>query len=95
MGLEYVLYYSALDSRLKQSWAWAGASTLEALVHFSITETGDVLDVRIIRSSGDPSYDASVVRAVKAVNPLPPPPEAYRKQFADVEWTFNAESREQ
>ena len=95
MGLEYVLYYNALDSRLKQNWAWAGSTSLEAVVHFSITDTGDVVDVRITRSSGDPSYDASVERAVKAVNPLPPPPEQYRQEFANVEWTFNAESRQQ
>ena len=95
MGLEYVLYYNALDSRLKQNWAWAGSTSLEAVVHFSITETGDVVDVRITHPSGDPSYDASVERAVKAVNPLPPPPEQYRKEFANVEWTFNAESRQQ
>ncbi len=38
--------------------------------------------------SGDPSYDASVERAVKRASPLGPPPVAYRKDFADVELTF-------
>ena len=38
--------------------------------------------------SGDPGYDASVERAIKRVSPLPPPPEAYRKDFSDVELTF-------
>jgi TolA protein len=93
IGLEYQLYYNALINRLKQSWAWAGADrSLEAVVRFSITETGDVVDVRITHPSGDPTYDLSVERAVKAVNPLPPPPDAYRKEFSDVEITFSPEN---
>ena len=93
IGVEYLLYYNELINRIKESWAWAGADrSLEAVVHFSIAESGDVLDVRITHPSGDPSYDASVERAVKAVNPLPPPPEAYRKAFSDVEITFSPES---
>jgi colicin import membrane protein len=90
MGLEYILYYNALRTRLRDNWAWAGTDAkLEAVVRFGITETGDVVGVRITQSSGDASFDNSVERAVKAINPMPPPPEAHRKEFADVEWTFN------
>ncbi len=93
IGLEYQLYYNALINRLKQSWAWAGADrSLEAVVRFRIMENGDVVDVRITHPSGDPSYDLSVERAVKAVNPLPPPPDNYRKEFSDVEITFSPEN---
>jgi colicin import membrane protein len=89
-GVDYLLYYNQMINRIKQAWAWAGANqTLEATVGFSITETGDVVNVRIKQPSGDPSYDASVERAVRAVNPLTPPPEAYRKEFNDVEITFS------
>jgi len=90
MGLEYILYYNALRTRLRDNWAWAGSDAkLEAVIHFGITENGDVVGVRITQSSGDASFDHSVERAVKAINPMPPPPEAHRKEFADVEWTFN------
>ena len=89
-GVEYLLYYNQMINRIKQAWAWAGANqTLEAAVGFTITETGDVVNVRIKQPSGDPGYDASVERAVRAVNPLTPPPEAYRKEFSDVEITFS------
>ena len=88
-GVEYLLYYNQMISRIKQTWAWAGANrALEATVHFSISENGEVRDVRIARPSGDPSYDASVQRAVSAANPLPAPPEGYRKEFSDVELVF-------
>ncbi len=89
-GVEYLLYYNQMINRIKQAWAWAGGNqTLEATVGFTITETGDVVNVRIKQPSGDPGYDASVERAVRAVNPLLPPPEAYRKEFSDVEITFS------
>jgi colicin import membrane protein len=95
-GVEYLLYYNQLLNRIKQSWAWAGTDrALEAVVRFNITEGGEILNVRIVQASGDASYDASVERAVRAVNPLAPPPEAYRKEFSDVELTFSPEQMQQ
>ena len=95
-GVEYLLYYNQLLNRIKQSWAWAGTErALEAVVRFNITENGEVVNVRITQGSGDASYDASVERAVRAVNPLPPPPETYRKEFNDVELTFSPEQMQQ
>jgi TolA protein len=92
-GVEYLLYRNQLEARIKQNWAWAGAGrSLEAAIHFSITDSGEVTDVRITKSSGDRAYDASVERAVRAANPLPPPPSQYRKEFTDVEYTFTPES---
>jgi len=89
-GVDYLLYYNQMLNRIKASWAWAGSSeALEAKVHFSITETGEIADVRIAKSSGDRGFDASVERAVRAVSPLPPPPELYRNDFADVELEFS------
>jgi len=88
-GVQYLLYYNQMISRIKQAWAWAGANrTLEASVRFNISETGDVFNVRITHASGDPSYDASVERAVRGASPLSPPPESYRKEFSDVELIF-------
>ncbi|MBI4517811.1 MAG: cell envelope integrity protein TolA [Deltaproteobacteria bacterium] len=89
MGVEYIIYRGQLEARLKEAWAWAGAEReLEAIVRFRIGDEGEVSDVRITRASGNASYDESVLRAVRAVNPLPPPPGAYRKEFSDVEISF-------
>lgn len=88
-GVEYLLYYNQMINRIKQAWVWAGAKReLEASVRFNITATGEVVNVRITHPSGDASYDVSVDRAVRASNPLSPPPESYRKEFSDVELTF-------
>jgi TonB family protein len=91
-GLEYLLYYNQMMARLKDAWAWAGRGGLEAVVYFRIAASGEVSNIRISRSSGDPTYDATVLRAVRAVSPLPPPPDAYRKEFSEVEITFSPSS---
>jgi colicin import membrane protein len=43
---------------------------------------GEILTVRLKRSSGNPAYDAAVERAIRKAQPLPPPPDAAR--FGEV-----------
>ena len=62
-------------------------SNLRVVVHFGIKENGEIVGLKIVQPSGDPSYDESVLRAVKKSSPLAAPPESYRKDFADVELT--------
>ena len=57
-------------------------------MQFNLTPEGEIKNVHTIQSSGDRQYDASCERAVRAVNPLEPVPEKYRKEFATVEMTF-------
>lgn len=51
--------------------------------HYSVTllPGGDVLDIRLVRSSGVPAYDQAVERAIKASEPLPVPsqPELFQQ----------------
>jgi TonB family protein len=88
-GLEFVVYYNEMLTRIKESWTYVGErADLRVTVHFSILDSGEITDIRLVERSGDPGYDASVERAVKRASPLGPPPQAYRKDFADVELTF-------
>jgi TonB family protein len=78
-----------MQATLKNNWAWAGPKrSLKALVHFGVKENGEIVGVKIIQSSGDPLYDESVMRAVRKSSPLTAPPENHRKDFADVEYSF-------
>ncbi|MBP1689515.1 MAG: hypothetical protein H6Q34_88 [Deltaproteobacteria bacterium] len=88
-GLEFVVYYNQMLNRIKERWTWVGTrSDLRVTVQFSILPSGEIANIRLVERSGDQSYDASVERAVKSAGPLPPPPEAYRSDFADVELKF-------
>jgi TonB family protein len=44
--------------------------------------------LKIAEPSGDASFDESILRALRKSSPLPPPPESYRKDFAQVEMNF-------
>jgi colicin import membrane protein len=88
-GMEFIIYQNRMLNSIKDNWAWVGQkSNLKVVVHFSINENGEISGLKVVQPSGDPSYDESVLRAVKKSSPLPPPPESFRKDFADVELTF-------
>jgi len=88
-GVEFLIYRNRMLRLIRDRWTWVGKrADLEVTVRFGIQETGEIVGLRLLRASGDPSYDDSVVRAVKRSSPLPPPPESYRKDFMDVELTF-------
>lgn len=88
-SVEYIRYVNYMQATLKGNWAWAGPKrSLKALVRFGVKENGEIIGVKIVQSSGDPTYDESVIRAVKKSSPLTAPPENHRKDFADVEYSF-------
>lgn len=91
-GLDWIMYKNRVETMIRENWAWTGSDrALEATVSFGITEAGEIVNFQVEKSSGDLTYDASIERAIKAVSPLPPPPEAYREEFSQYELTFNAE----
>ncbi len=88
-GADFLLYYNDMITRIRDAWVWVGGSpNLEVEVGFRITPVGDIVDVRVVRASGDPSYDQSVLRALRTVRSLGPPPERHRETFSDVQLTF-------
>lgn len=87
-GMEYLIYQNRMFETIKGNWAWAGRGNLKVEVHFSVKESGEITGLRVVQSSGDASYDESVLRALKKSSPLPPPPENHRRDFAHVELTF-------
>lgn len=87
--LQYLLYFRTVQQKVKDAWTFPGGSNdLSADVEFSIGADGTLNGVKIAKSSGDPAFDESVVRAIKRAAPFPPPPDRYRAQFSDVVSTF-------
>ena len=52
--------------------------TLKAQVNFKVSATGELLDVDIVKASGNSLFDAAVVSAVKKAAPYSPPPDHLR-----------------
>ena len=95
-GLQFILYTEQVKRQVKQSWIVAELKTgLTVVVRFGIQANGAVFDVEFAQRSGDMVFDESAVRAVRKASPLPPPPAAYRYEFArqKVEVVFGETSR--
>ncbi len=88
-GIEFLVYRNQMLNLIKERWAWAGKNPeLQVTVRFGVLETGDIVGLKILEKSGDPSYDDSVLRAMRKAAPLPSPPNNYRSDFLNVELTF-------
>ena len=82
-------YYGLMLERIRDAWVWGGRRPeLAVTVGFKVGAAGSLSAIRVVEHSGDSSYDASVLRALRAVDPLSPPPVRYRRDFADVELIF-------
>ena len=88
-GAEFFMYQAKIVNSIKENWAWPGQKgSLKALVRFSIKDNGEITGLKIAEPSGDAAFDESILRALRKSSPLPPPPESYRKDFAQVEMNF-------
>ncbi len=89
---EFVIYWNEMLGRIKERWTWIGKRTdLEVTVGFGVRANGEIFGLKLLKSSGDPSYDESVVRAVRASS-LPPPPARYARDFGNVEIEFRPDA---
>ena len=64
------------------------AQGLLAVALLTIDREGQVIRYELTRSSGNPSFDASLQRAVQASSPLPPLPETFPGDIMKVELLF-------
>jgi TolA protein len=69
-------YYTKIRREIWQHWAFpdTGQKGLEAIISIRITKDGTISIQRIEKSSGNPFFDKSAIRAITKASPLPPPP---------------------
>lgn len=87
-------YVAAIRAVLSQRWiipATAREKTsLSADIRIRLLPGGEVLDVNLIRSSGDRAFDDSAITAVRSAGRLPVPSgELFNKNFRDITINFN------
>src|SRR5579862_282576 len=92
VGLEFMAYRQQFINTIKAQWANVIARPgLVAAVRFEIAPDGEVSNIRLAQSSGNPAYDASTVRAVQHVGKLPAPPARYASEFHEFVIEFHSE----
>jgi colicin import membrane protein len=89
---EYGLY---IKEKVQRNWIRPSGSdaSLSCVVKVRLIPGGEVVDVKIIRSSGNAAFDRSVEAAVFRASPLPVPsdPEVMEK-FRSITFEFNPDS---
>lgn len=86
----FAQYRAAIRQKVSRNWIKPAASAtgLSADVLVRVSPNGDVIDARVVRSSGDQVFDRSVVNAVLKASPLPIPPQ---RQYYDFIREFKFE----
>lgn len=86
-------YVEVIRQQVERNWNKPANWTtgIRCTVHVKLIPGGDVVDVRITRSCGDPVFDSSVERAVHRASPLrvPPADSGLFDRFRDLEFVFN------
>jgi colicin import membrane protein len=83
---EYIL---SIQTKVKSGWILPQDIQGNPQAIFDVVQlpTGEVLSIKLVRSSGNPAYDAAVERAILKASPLPLP--ANRELFArELRLTF-------
>ena len=62
----------------------------EAIVVFTLLPTGQMVDLRIESSSGDPGFDLAALGSVKDASPYPPLPRGFAEPFLKIHVTLKS-----
>ncbi|GAB4536547.1 MAG: hypothetical protein Fur0020_04660 [Thermodesulfovibrionia bacterium] len=75
-GIDPNSYYAIVSEMIWSKWIYPDikSSGLEAIISIRIDDKGNIISHEIEKTSGNPLFDQSVLRAISKANPLPPPP---------------------
>lgn len=78
--LQHDNYAADLNAHVKQQWQiseWLANRGYQAVAQVFIDSRGNILDRKIVKSSGNPSYDEEVLATIDRAAPFPAPPEKF------------------
>ncbi len=84
-------YLLDLWEKIKNAWNVPGMAqkkNLETIVLIKIRKDGRIVDINIEKRSGNRVYDESVLRVLRAVEPLPPIPSSLNTDALEVGFRF-------
>lgn len=91
------VYYRTISKRIQRNLVLPlnidSGILLAAQVNFYMTETGEVYDVGIERSSGNVKFDSYCIKAVNDASPLPAPPSELRDRIKSDFFVISCESK--
>lgn len=87
-------YRAIIRQKVSRNWVRPGSTGkgLQCTVRVRLLASGDVLEAKVVNSSGNSLFDRSVENAVRKASPLPIPQEKdLFDYFREIEFLFNPE----
>lgn len=85
-------YMLGVWERIKNAWSLPGMSSykksLETVVTIKIRKDGRIVDINMEKRSGNRAYDESILRVLRAVDPLPPIPASLDTDALEIGFRF-------
>lgn len=88
-------YAALIKNKVGQNWATtaANAQDLASIMAITTSDAGEILDVKLIKSSGNTTFDRAAELAVLKSSPLPMPADGkVREKFKSFNFTFKPDS---
>ena len=83
-------YMTALEAKIKRNWhPPKGDQSKRVVLLFSIGRNGELLSVKVSKSSGSPENDKAAISAVQMSAPFRALPPEYTGRSVDIDFTFD------
>jgi TonB family protein len=83
-------YMAELQRRVKRNWIPPDAGNSQrSVLRFSVSRAGEVCNLRLGKTSGNPDSDAAAMDAVHRSTPFRTLPAGYKGQNIDIQFTFD------
>ena len=90
---KYVSYFGRIKQQIQHAWIYPTQGTMkrltgEVILKFEISKEGNLLDLRLINTSGVDVLDINAIKAVKEAAPFYPFPQTISKKKLSILATF-------
>ncbi|MEH2390685.1 MAG: TonB family protein [Nostoc sp.] len=83
-------YLNKLKQRVQQQWLpGMSQSNRRTVLNFTVNRSGEVNNLNIVQTSGFRVTDEVAMNAIQRAAPFAPLPTGYRKNYIDIEFTFD------
>lgn len=92
-SVKYASYLEHIKNKIENVWAYPAEAARTGqqgtlLILFSINKNGDLIRLKLIRSSGYPLLDRAALEAVRDASPFPPLPKRFNLDILNIYATF-------
>ncbi len=94
-SFNYPYWFTQAFNKILRNWRNPVSSDVPivCVVYFRVIKSGRVVDLKVVESSGIPSFDDACLRAVERASPFPPLPRQFSEEVIGLTLPFKYEPR--